>query len=67
MKYCNVPLVIDKRYAQRLRERAEVFRRETGTAKTLFNTFITTRGVARNEYADELATAQVTAIDLFQS
>ena len=66
MKHSSVPFVIDKKYAQSLRERTEVFRRETGTSKTLFNTFITTRGVAPNGYADELVAAQVTAAALFE-
>lgn len=67
MKHSSSPFVIDKKYAQWLRERAEVFRRATGTSKTLFNTFITTRGVVRNEYAEEVVAAQVTANALFEA
>jgi len=66
MKHSSTPFVIDKKYAQWLRERAEVFRRATGTPKTLFNTFVTTRGVARNVYSEELVAMQVTADALFE-
>jgi hypothetical protein len=43
-----------------------VFRRATGTPKTIFNTFVTSHGVAPNPYADELVTARVTAAELFE-
>jgi uncharacterized protein len=66
MKHSSVAFVINKKYAQWLRERTEVFRRETGTSKTLFNTFITTHGVAPNEYAEELVAAHITAAALFE-
>jgi len=66
MKHSSMPFVIDKKYARWLRERTEVFRRETGTSKTLFNTFITTCGVVPNGYAQDLVAAQVTAVALFE-
>jgi len=66
MKHSNAPFVIDKKYAEHLRGRAEVFRRTTGTSKTLFNTFVTTRGLARNAYAQELVATQVSAAALFE-
>jgi hypothetical protein len=34
--------------------RAEVFRRETGTSKTLFKTFITTRGLVAAPSPEEI-------------
>jgi uncharacterized protein len=67
MKYNNGPFVIDKQYAKTLRERTEVFRRVTGTRKTLFNTLVTTHGLARNAYAAELISAEVGADVLFGS
>jgi uncharacterized protein len=67
MKHSNAPLAINKKYAERLRERAEVFRRVTNTQKTLFNTFITTCGVTQNEYAAALVATQVTAAALFEA
>ncbi|HKT74435.1 MAG TPA: hypothetical protein VJQ47_16200 [Steroidobacteraceae bacterium] len=58
--------MIDKKYARWLQQRTEVFHRVTGTSKTLFNTFVTTRGVAHNSSAEELVAAQVTADSLFE-
>jgi len=42
MKFAHGEFVIDKRYAERLRERKETFRRVTRTRKTLLITLVTT-------------------------
>jgi hypothetical protein len=65
MKHSNTLFVIDKKFANWLQERADIFRRQTGTSKTLFTTFITTLGLAPNQYANELVDTQVTAAELF--
>lgn len=65
MKFANGEFVIDKRYAERMRERRETFRRVSGTRKTLFLTMVTTFGVKENPYALELIQSQLVMDDLF--
>lgn len=50
MKFSKDDYIVDKRYADALRKRREVFRRLSKTKKTIFNTFITTYGVVENEH-----------------
>jgi hypothetical protein len=49
MKFATDEFTIDKKYAAELDNKTNVFRRETGTKKTLFPTMITTYGVKQNE------------------
>jgi len=49
-----------------LRERAETFRRVTGTRKSLFLTFVTARGLAPGDYVTELVVNEVSAAALFE-
>ena len=65
MKFTEGEFVIDERYARKLRERRETFRRITGTPKALFNTLVTTNGVKQNPYALELVDAEVKMKSLF--
>ena len=51
MKYANGPFEIDRAYDLTLREKIEVFRKETKTRKALFLTMITTYGVKPGKYA----------------
>lgn len=67
MKFSEGPFVIDKRYAATLRQRRDTFRRETGTTKSLFLTFVTSNDVKRNAYGLELVDASVTLDALFHS
>jgi hypothetical protein len=67
MKYSDASFIIDKRYAKTLRERSEVFRRVTGTHKSLFITFVTVHGVSSGAYASELVANEVRADALFAS
>ena len=66
MKWSGAPFVIDKRYAATLRERAETFRRVTGTRKSLFLTFVTAHGLAPGDYVTELVANEVSAAALFE-
>jgi hypothetical protein len=66
MKWSGGPFVIDKRYAATLRERAEIFRRVTGTRKSLFLTFVTAHGLAPGDYVTELVANEVSAAALFE-
>jgi uncharacterized protein len=67
MKHTESPFVIDKRYARILRERSDIFRRATGTRKSLLVTFITKQGVFPSSYASELVASEVRCNDLFGS
>jgi len=66
MKWSGAPFVIDKRYAATLRERTEIFRRVTGTRKSLFLTFVTAHGLAPGDYVTELVANEVSATALFE-
>jgi uncharacterized protein len=65
MKFSVDEFVIDKKYAQELRNKLTTFARETGSKKTLFLTMVTTHGVRENQYAAELAQASVSSDALF--
>jgi len=51
IKFYNDTIEPDAEMADDLRKRRELFRRLTGTKKQLFNTIISTYGVAKNGYA----------------
>jgi AAA+ ATPase superfamily predicted ATPase len=50
IKYANDEFIIDKKYAEILRNKKDVFIRETKTRKAVHLTLITPYGVKRNEY-----------------
>jgi uncharacterized protein len=50
MKFSESEFVIDKRYAEELRRKRDVFRLVTGTRKSVFITLVTTFGVADNKH-----------------
>ena len=56
---------IDKDYAEKLRAKVAIFKAVTGTRKSVFLTFITTYGVERNSYAQQLVRNEVVLDDLF--
>jgi predicted AAA+ superfamily ATPase len=65
LKFADNAFVIDKKYAEELRRKLEVFKRATGTRKTLFLTLIATHGVKANQYSTELVQASLTQDALF--
>ena len=65
MKYSETEFMIDKKYAQDLRRKLDVFLRVTGTRKNVFLTMVTTFGVIDNAYAKELVVNTLTLEDLF--
>jgi AAA+ ATPase superfamily predicted ATPase len=65
MKFSTGPFVIDKKYADALHNKVSVFRQATETRKTLFLTFITTYGVADNDYKTQRVDAEVKMESLF--
>ena len=66
MKFSRDEFAIGDAYAKKLRERAELFRSETGTRKSIHLTFVTSYGVKRNENSD-IVQSQVTLDDLFKA
>lgn len=65
IKFSEKEYSITKAYAQKLRERAETFRKDSKTSKALVHTFVTVNGVKANAYSS-LLHSQVTLKDLFQ-
>ena len=66
MKYSRSEYAISRSYADTLVNRKRVFGNETGTRKTLFLTMITSNGIKRNKYYEELISNDVTLKDLFE-
>ena len=64
MKYAGGEFVIDKKYDANLRNKKWTFVRETKTRKGVHVTMITTYGVKRNEYWNNIQ-SEVTMDDLF--
>ena len=65
MKFSVNRFVIDKAYADSLRQKIGVFKATTATRKSIFLTFITTFGLAQNEYAGSLVQNSLTMDALF--
>jgi hypothetical protein len=65
IKFSQEPYVITKEYAQKVRNRAALFREESRTKKSFVITFITTFGIAQNIHAG-LAQNELTAEALFR-
>jgi hypothetical protein len=56
---------IDKEYAEKLRSKISTFKTVTKTRKAVFLTMITTYGVEKNQYANQLMQNEVRMDDLF--
>jgi uncharacterized protein len=56
---------IDKKYAQEIANKTDSFYRSTKTKKSIFITFITTYGVAPNQYSRQYVQNELTMDDLF--
>ncbi|MGV3656781.1 MAG: AAA family ATPase [Chitinophagaceae bacterium] len=66
MKFSTAAFTIDKRYAQELATKLQVFKEVTKTKKTLFLTMITTYGAKHNEHYVGLVQSELTMEDLFK-
>lgn len=64
MKFSQGQFEITKAYDEHLRERRELFRKESKTSKALYLTFVTTYGLKNNAYANNIQN-QITLDDLF--
>ena len=65
MKFSGDAFEIDKKYAEELDNKLNVFIRETGTRKSLFLTMITTYGVVKNNNYTGRVLREVKTEDLF--
>jgi hypothetical protein len=65
MKFSESEFVVDKRYADELRRKREVFRSVTGTRKTVFITLVTTFGVADNKHRQAVVDVAIDMDALF--
>ncbi|HLA57975.1 MAG TPA: hypothetical protein VK622_04425, partial [Puia sp.] len=66
MKFSTKPFMITKSYAEELKQKMYVFQAEADHRKSLMLTFITTYGVAENEYKEKLVDSEVVMNDLFR-
>jgi hypothetical protein len=66
IKYSANMYAIDKAYAKDLQRKLDVFQLKTKTPKQLFLALITTNGVKKNLWSEELVTNQVDLKDLFR-
>ena len=66
IKFCAKEFKMTKAYADRLNERREIFREQTKTRKTLFNTLITPYGAAVNQHYLASVDEQLTLNELFK-
>ena len=64
MKYSMGLYEITKAYHEKLRSRMSLFKRVTGTTKSLVNTMVTTYGIKHTKYCD-VVNRIVTMDDLF--
>jgi uncharacterized protein len=65
IKFSKKKFEITKEYAQKLRQKADVFKKRTGTQKQIFIAMISANGVKKNKYSEELLSGVVTLDDLF--
>lgn len=65
IKYSEKPYAIDKRYANILKTKADVFNEQTRNQKQLFLVMIAAAGLKKTIYSEEFITDCVTLDDLF--
>ena len=65
MKFSESEFLVEKRYADELRRKRDVFRSITGTRKSIFITLVTTFGVADNKHRRAVVDVQIGMDALF--
>lgn len=66
IKYSSAPFVIDKKYAEHLRNREKIYCQITKTDKQIFHSMITLSGLKKTIYSEELIASIATLNDLFK-
>lgn len=67
IKYTNKPFLIDKAYAQNIKNKIQVFRKATRTRKQIFFAMISASGLQKSKYSDELISQVVMLEELFSN
>jgi hypothetical protein len=65
MKFYNTGFTIDKKYAADISRKVNAFIASTQAKKSIFVTFITTYGLVKNEYSNQLVQSELTIDHLF--
>ena len=65
MKFYSTGFTIDKKYAADISRKVNAFIASTQTKKSIFVTFITTYGLVKNEYSNQLVQSELTIDHLF--
>lgn len=66
IKYTNEPFLIDKSYANQLKQKMEIFQKVTQTKKQIFLAMICASGLKKNLYSEELVHNALTLEALFK-
>lgn len=66
IKNSETTFLIDKSYAQELLKKVEIFKKQTRTKKQIFIVMITTHGLKKSIYSEELISNEITLEDLFK-
>ncbi len=67
IKYSDSLFLIDKEYSKKLKNKIEVFEERFNPKKEVFLPMITTMGIKRNIWTEDLITSEVTLSDLFRT
>jgi hypothetical protein len=65
MKFYSTVFTIDKKYAAEIARKVNTFTTSTQTKKSIFVTFITTYGLVKNEYSNQLVQSELTIDHLY--
>ncbi len=65
IKYTDKPFTIDKQYAEKLKQKVEVFKKITRTNKQIFLTMISANGIKNTMYSKEIIDGLMALDDLF--
>lgn len=66
IKYCQELFEIDKQYAAALERKIKIFKKHSKINKNIYLAMITSEGLKKNRYSEELITGKVTMHDLFE-
>lgn len=66
IKYNEQPYTIDKHYSQNLKNKIEVYQKQTRTQKQIFLAMITANGLKETMYSEEMVTGVVALDNLFE-
>lgn len=66
IKSSGEPFIITKDYAEKLKNKIEIFKNRAGEKKEILLTFITLNGLAKNNYAKELVNNEINFSELLQ-